>query len=707
VFLNRHSRGVDGSQAQRTKASEHVVRNSRPRVERSQTSAKFGVVETRTVVLNTLLLKAVCNLAKPGIFGCIVLSILWNSIPAAGQISPGALSRAHESINGVTDCSNCHELSTGKPTFKCLACHSEIASRIVARKGLHATYGIKPGSSLECASCHHEHNGEDFTLTKWDVKTFDHAKTGYKLDGKHSGLVCSRCHAPQRVSEKERLTIKVKDLSRTFLGVSPDCTNCHQDAHKGRLGPDCLQCHNFSQWNEINIHNFDHSLARYPLTGLHVKVPCQQCHTPGPDKLARYTGIPFRSCNDCHADPHRGGFSQTCQSCHDTAGWNRTLASEMNRTLDHSKTKFPLLGKHVEVECVRCHARGDFKKALAFQKCADCHRQDLHGGQFARRTGGSECSNCHSVDGFKPSTFGLKEHATTAYPLQGKHATLPCAQCHVPKGKAMIYAMKFRYCTDCHADEHAGQFAAAPHLNRCEDCHNLQRFLPSAFGLRRHNEIAYRLSGSHVAVPCGDCHKPSANFRPKATAQYHWQGLACQSCHKDPHEGRLNGFMQRSAPNGTALVCEVCHSTETWEELSRYDHSKTAFPLTGAHKSTKCSGCHKPVDAQSELVHVDFKVAPSKCEACHSDVHGLQFAKSGSTDCGSCHDATRWKPSLLDHDKRTAFALQGAHRNVSCESCHKLTRIVEGKAVRFYKPTPKACVACHRPAVLGKSTPVN
>jgi hypothetical protein len=667
----------------------------------------FRVVEKKTTVLNILLVNAICDFAKPGILGCIVLSILWTSIPAAAQISPGPLSRAHQSINGVTDCSNCHELSTGKPTFKCLACHGEIAWRIVAGKGLHGAYNIKPGSSLECASCHPEHNGEDFTLTKWDVKTFDHEKTGYKLEGKHSGLGCSRCHTPERISEKERLTIKVRDLSNTFLGVSPDCTNCHQDQHKGRLGPDCLQCHNFSQWKEINIRKLDHSLTRYPLTGLHVKAPCQQCHTPGPDKLPRYTGIPFRSCSDCHTDPHRGGFSQTCQSCHSTAGWNRTLTSELNRTVDHSKTRFPLLGKHAEVECVRCHARGDFKKALAFQKCTDCHQSDPHGGQFVKRIGGSECSNCHSADGFKPSTFGLKDHATTAYPLQGKHATLQCAQCHIPKGKATVYAMKFRYCTDCHTDPHAGQFASAPHFNRCEHCHNLQRFLPSTFGLRRHNETPFRLSGSHVAVPCGDCHKESANFKPKPTARYHWQGLACQSCHTDPHEGQFNGFMQRSEPNGTALLCDVCHSTETWGELSRYDHSKTAFPLIGAHKSAKCADCHKPSNPKTGLIHVDFKAAPARCEACHADVHGLQFAKAGVTACAGCHDTARWTPSLFDHDKRTAFTLQGAHRNLSCEGCHKLTRMIDGKAVLFYKPTPKACVACHAPGVLGKSGAMN
>ena len=325
-------------------------------------SAGSRYVEANITIFETRFARSVGTLAKPVLLGWIVLSILWTSNPVAAQISPGSLSRAHQSISGMTECTTCHELSTGKPTFKCLDCHSEIARRIAARRGLHATYNIKPGSSLECTKCHSEHNGEDFPLVKWDLKTFDHAQTGYGLEGKHSGLECNRCHKPERVSPRERAVIKVKDLSRTFLGLSPSCSNCHQDEHKGQLGPNCLQCHNYSDWKTISFSTFDHSVTRYPLTGLHAQVACQQCHTPGQDKQPRYTGIAFGSCTDCHADPHRGGFSQTCQSCHSTAGWNKISAPALNRTFDHSQTKFPLLGRHAEVDCVQCHAGGDFKK---------------------------------------------------------------------------------------------------------------------------------------------------------------------------------------------------------------------------------------------------------------------------------------------------------------------------------------------------------
>ncbi len=109
--------------------------------------------------------------------------------------------------------------------------------------------------------------------------------------------------------------------------------------------------------------------------------------------------------------------------------------------------------------------------------------------------------------------------------------------------------------------------------------------------------------------------------------------------------------------------------------------------------------CHKPPNLETKLIHVDFKAAPSKCEQCHEDVHGGQFAKADRiTPCADCHNTGRWKPSLFDHETRTTFSLKGAHQRVRCEACHKAVRTVEGKAVLFYKPTPKECAACHGPS---------
>jgi hypothetical protein len=142
--------------------------------------------------------------------------------------------------------------------------------------------------------------------------------------------------------------------------------------------------------------------------------------------------------------------------------------------------------------------------------------------------------------------------------------------------------------------------------------------------------------------------------------------------------------------------CEACHSATSWNELSRFDHSQTAFPLLGEHRAVACLDCHKPPNLETKLIHVDFRAAPQKCEECHADIHGGQFARAnGVTSCSECHNSARWKPSLFDHDKRTTFPLEGAHQNVRCGECHKLTRVINAKPILFYKPTPRNCEACH------------
>ena len=68
---------------------------------------------------------------------------LFMAAGARAQISPGALSKAHQSLNGSTQCNTCHQFGASTPTFKCLECHKEIADRLAAHKGYHALLGMK------------------------------------------------------------------------------------------------------------------------------------------------------------------------------------------------------------------------------------------------------------------------------------------------------------------------------------------------------------------------------------------------------------------------------------------------------------------------------------------------------------------------------------------------------------------------------------
>ncbi len=285
----------------RAQLARGVVRSTTKVTQAQAAPENAGAICVRTVRKRSVL------------FGLGVLLFLSAALlpSASAQISPGPLSRPHQSLNGSTNCASCHKFG-GQAALKCLDCHTEIATRLSARKGLHATYNIPAGSSQECARCHSEHNGEDFPLIKWDIKTFNHKDAGYLLEGKHAGLTCNKCHNSSRISPQERTSIKIKDLNRTYLGLSTACVACHEDQHKGRLGPTCQTCHNFEDWKAISVGQgpgqFDHSKTRYPLTGLHAQVQCAKCHTNGADGKPRYVGIPFNQCSDCHKDPHHGSF---------------------------------------------------------------------------------------------------------------------------------------------------------------------------------------------------------------------------------------------------------------------------------------------------------------------------------------------------------------------------------------------------------------
>ena len=304
----------------------------------------------------------------------LALIALVGTVSASAQISPGPLAKAHRDLNGPQNCIKCHAVSTRSANFRCVECHKEIAAELQSRKGLHATYPQDGGPGAACAKCHSDHNGENFNLVHWNPTqgNFDHTKTGYTLDGKHATLECRTCHTLKHIPVANRPALSTKDLNHTYMGLGTGCLDCHEDKHQGRFGANCTQCHTTSSWKgaKLDERNFDHSKTRFKLTGAHLNVECKKCHTAGQDGQPKYAGIAFDTCAACHTDPHKGEFKQDCGSCHSTATWKK---STFTTTFDHSKTKYPLLGKHLEVACDSCHTKGDFKAPIAHDQCSDCH----------------------------------------------------------------------------------------------------------------------------------------------------------------------------------------------------------------------------------------------------------------------------------------------------------------------------------------------
>ena len=187
-----------------------------------------------------------------------------------------------------------------------------------------------------------------------------------------------------------------------------------------------------------------------------------------------------------------------------------------------------------------------------------------------------------------------------------------------------------------------------------------------------------KVTNAHAKLEqdCSQCHDRADRGR---------QTALCLKCHKDvaADVSRHAGFHGRLQGIDT-LQCKACHSEHVGRDadivkLSRpsFDHSRTDFPLAGAHATSACEGCHKPGRK--------YREAPSACNDCHrvDDPHG---GKLGA-NCASCHEASRWAGTRFDHDK-TRFVLRDAHREVACGACHAGNR---------YAGTPSKCASCHAP----------
>ncbi len=658
--------------------------------------------------------------------------------PVLAQIAPGPLSRAHADLEGITSCGSCHDF--GQHRLKCIECHVEIKRRVEAGTGLHArAYKSTPGAT-DCARCHAEHRGSKVALIPLDRKAFDHGmQTGFILEGKHREQKCESCHTAAKISAAARSDIKAKDANRSFLGLRRECKACHQEPHQNQLGDDCMKCHDFQAWKPAS--KFNHARAAFQLTGQHQQVQCQKCHTraegagipeaPGSkapsqgspqQKVLLFKGLSYSGCQSCHADQHHGAFQEVklsgkCEGCHDTGGWKSNRPA---RDFDHNSTKFRLVGKHTELACGKCHKENNFSRPIPHELCRDCH-EDPHKGQFASRATGSDCASCHSPAGFKPPLFDREAHMRSAFPLLGKHASLPCGKCHQPEGRDARLKIGKLQCPECHAEPHGGQFAPEPYGNKCNLCHSETGFETTTFTRERHAQTQFPLTGRHADVECRKCHKPltAADSKtvptvaaplasppafpfvgadralPDARRQFHFASRACDTCHKDPHgiDAQAN------------LPCTTCHVTQQWRAPLPFDHSRTRFRLEGSHQDAAnpipCIKCHtasRKADAEVTGNAPIFSRASTQCSRCHAgkDAHGGQFTSAGERqeDCASCHTPTVWNAGSFDHDK-ARFVLNLAHRKVPCAKCHKEQREVNGKLVRLYRDTPAECLKCH------------
>lgn len=569
---------------------------------------------------------------------------------ANAQISPGPLARPHEALEGTLRCVNCHDVrNKAEMNTLCLKCHEDIAWLVNHRRGYHGRQ-----REQRCAACHPDHAGRDFALVSWpggDSLRFDHDLTGYALDGRHRKVKCGACHKPAlRIGKPARLGPRKRTgPGHSWLGLEQRCSACHADPHHGRFRGTCRECHVTAGWDVIEKGHFNHDRTRFPLKGKHASVRCSDCHdVPG----LKGRQPPFAHCTDCHADVHGGtatlaGAVVDCSGCHD----ERAFKTSTYTVAQHRRARYPLEGKHARVRCRDCHRKNPAGIPVtqvgssgiwmrpAFRNCVDCHHDD-HAGQLVRQPGLRACTACHTVNGWRTTTFTLAAHGKTRFRLEGRHGEVACRACHGPRRQGLAAfpaaarlgsaGVRFRLeelkCTACHVDPHKGRFSARgahPVPAGCEGCHTARTYHPSTVDVAAHARYKFALEGAHRAVPCVDCHAELKHgTRTSSLVQVRWTGApllfttrtkTCAGCHKTPHGDQFD----RRRDKGR---CESCHDVDAFRPASRFDHERDAkYPLRGGHANVPCGKCHPTVTRPDRTRWIRYRPVSRRCEDCHLD----------------------------------------------------------------------------------------
>jgi hypothetical protein len=394
-------------------------------------------------------------------------------------------------------------LKDGHATLACTRCHAAGKPFREAPADCHGCHrSDEPHAGklgTQCNSCHD-------TLT-WSRIRFDHGRTRFALDGRHTQIACAACHFDNRYKDTPR-----------------QCISCHapDDRHRGSRGMECGNCHSTSQWT---TQKFDHERETgFALKGEHARTDCTSCHTSG----RMQDPLPV-DCHGCHKaqDTHAGRLGLQCSDCHGSERWPQVR-------FDHATDgHFELAGAHAKVACHACHTANVATQKLSHD-CASCHRgADVHAGRL-----GNQCDSCHAPQGWRVAV--RFDHDLTDFPLLGQHVAVGCEQCHLTPA----YKGTANDCYSCHqpVDKHAGSLG-----RQCDDCHSPNGWNIWEFDHER--TTGFALSGGHAKLQCADCHR-----KPPSEVKL---ARECASCHvkDDAHFGEFG------------RQCQRCHSTVSFRHV--------------------------------------------------------------------------------------------------------------------------------------------
>jgi hypothetical protein len=358
------------------------------------------------------------------------------------------------------ECNSCHKNGDNK-VFKfgfadkqyCEACHANV----------HKNQFSEKFSNKSCLECH---NADSFK----DLKKFDHNKTNFVLDGKHSDpkVACTSCHKPTNEFINYK-GVNVRPKSNFIFNDDKkgQCETCHSNVHKNQFNQStqekaCTTCHTTQTFHQRKT--FDHQMTKFPLVGFHEKADCLKCHIKSNDLFEKppknpmhrfmFKGLTTDNCKVCHKDVHKGEFGNSCKECHsETKKWKAT---------QNFHKDFLLTGIHYSLKCNECH-KDQRRLGGMSESCLMCHQKDdKHHGTLPN------CKECHKQEFWEVTTF---KHSLTSFPLRGSHRVLSCDSCH----SGGMYQGKSSECISCHLKDKTKSVSVNHNVvgfENCASCHN-------------------------------------------------------------------------------------------------------------------------------------------------------------------------------------------------------------------------------------------
>jgi len=568
----------------------------------------------------------------------------------------------------------------------------------------------------DCENCH--------TMESFKDVHFDHASTGFVMEGKHRGLDCTACHT-------------LKDFSK----VRRNCVSCHQDIHEAKLGADCERCHTPGGWTVLDPVEI-HMNTEFPIMGAHALVDCQSCHTGLPKGDLSF---PSTRCVACHQqlylevpNPNHvaAGFPTDCDNCHQMDRWRPALLP------DHDMF-FPIYsGNHDRVwdNCATCHTVPDNFQEFTCIACHEHNQTDMdaaHNGLPGYAYSSPDCYMCHPTG----EAGEFADHDAQFFPIfSGRHQGTwdNCSTCHTVPTDRKVFD-----CLGCHDhdqtptdDAHAGITDYAYNSPACYDCHPTgeagdflahdAQYFPVYSGTHQGSwdncSTCHTVPGDRSQFDCLTCHEHDQTLMDDVhtgITDYAYTSADCYSCHPTGEAGDFLAHDAQYFPiysgrhQGAWADCATCHTTpgdrSQFDCLTCHEHEQTA--MDGAHtgipdyayNSADCYSCHPTGEAGEFLAH-DAQYFPiysgnhqstwASCATCHDvptdrtqfdclacheheqaatdGLHsGIPDYNYASTACFACHP-TGEKGQFTDHDALFFPIFSGTHNNRwnDCSICH-------------------------------------